>query len=302
MRNATFKNSTLLTIVLKVTILFSSNTFACDIHGKSGIVADNNLSIPVGLKALVSTGITEVAFNKVIDKVTKIYAPIVKLKGGNLSVVKKWTDGTVNAYAHRDGSNWYVSMFGGLARHPEMTEDAFATVVCHELGHQIGGAPKKVDPTAGSSWASNEGQADYFATLKCLRKVFASERNVDVVKKLKVPANIAKMCTNNFSNSEEAAVCIRTSVAGLALGNFFRVLSGSKTPLSISTPDKKVVKVTFDSHPDSQCRLDTYYQGSMCDKSVSEDVSDRDENIGTCTKRNGDAIGNRPLCWFKPSV
>jgi hypothetical protein len=193
-------------------------------------------------------------------------------------------------------------MFGGLARHPAITEDAFATVVCHELGHQIGGAPKKKDPTAGSAWASNEGQADYFATLKCLRRVFAADRNVDVIKKLNVPADVKKRCSDNFSNPEETAVCIRTTVAGIALGNLFKDLSGGTKALSISTPDKSVVKVTFDAHPEAQCRVDTYFQGSMCDKALSEDVSDKDENIGTCTKRNGDSVGNRPLCWFKPSV
>lgn len=296
------KKSTLVLIVLKVSLLSSMSSFACDIEGKTGIVAENNLKIPVGLKALTGGGISEVSFNKVIDKVTKIYAPVVKQKGATLQVVKKWTDGTVNAYAHREGKIWYVSMFGGLARHPEITEDAFATVVCHELGHQIGGAPKKIDPTAGSIWASNEGQADYFATLKCLRKVFASDRNVEVIKKLKVPANIKTKCEQNYVGEEERAVCIRSTVAGLALGNFFRVLSGGTTTLSISTPDKAIVKKTYDAHPDSQCRLDTYFQGSVCDKDVNENVSDTDENIGTCTKRNGDRIGNRPLCWFKPAA
>ena len=110
------KNSTLLTIVLKVTLLSSMSSYACDIKGISGIVPENNLKIPVGLKALTGGGISEASFNKVIDKVTKIYAPVVKQKGATLQVVKKWTDGTVNAYAHREGNIWYVSMFGGLAR------------------------------------------------------------------------------------------------------------------------------------------------------------------------------------------
>lgn len=297
--------STLLSLILKVAILYSQGASACDIHGTTGIVPDNNMKIPVGLKSLAGSGISdEKTFNKVIDRVVKIYTPIVKQKGGTLKVDRKWTDGTVNAYAYRDDSGkvWSVAMFGGLARHPAITEDAFATVVCHELGHQIGGAPKKKDASSGSAWASNEGQADYFATLKCLRKVFASDKNVEVIKKLNVPADVKKRCSENFSNEEESAMCIRTTVAGIALGNLFKDLSGDAKALSISTPDKSVVKVTFDAHPASQCRVDTYFQGSMCDKAVSEDVSDKDENIGTCTKRNGDKIGTRPLCWFKPSV
>jgi len=86
--------------------------------------------------------------------------------------------------------------------------------------------------------------------------------------------------------------------AGEVLGNFFNALKNTKETLSFSTPDQSKVIVTDDSHPASQCRLDTYFQGSICDKSVSEEVSDTDVNIGSCTKRNGDSVGLRPTCWF----
>ncbi len=288
----------LLSLILST---ISPYSMACNLSGTEGIVPENKLYIPAGLKA-VGKGVSELQFNNVIDRLTLIYSPIVKKKGGNLIVVKNWQDGTVNAYAHREGKNWYVSMFGGLARHPDIDQDAFATVVCHELGHQIGGAPKKVDPKAGSIWASNEGQADYFATLKCLRNLFKADRNSEIVKKLKVDPRLKSACQSQFHSEEEIAICIRTSVAGLKLGNFFKTLSGGKTAVSISTPDKKIVAITYDSHPDSQCRVDTYFQGSLCDKSLSEDVSNSDENIGTCTKRNGDNIGIRPRCWHKPAI
>lgn len=290
-------------LILTTLLTLTSNAFSCDIHGHSGIVAENNLKIPVGLKA--AGGITEQTFNKVIDRVASLYSQEVKQKGASLVFERNWTDPTVNAHARRDdktGKIWYIAMFGGLARHPTMTEDGFAIVVCHELGHQIGGAPKKIDPTAGSMWASNEGQADYFATLKCLRNYFAKDRNVDIVKKIKVPTDVATKCSNSFANAEEVAICERSAMAGLTMGNFFRVLSNQKTMVAFSTPDKNVVKKTDDNHPMAQCRLDTYYQGSLCDKSVSEKVSDKDENIGTCTKRNGDEVGLRPLCWFKPKA
>lgn len=276
-------------------------SFACDIHGKTGIVAENNLNIPVGVKAM--GGITEAQFNKVIDRVGSLYSNVVAQLGGTLTFERNWTDGTVNAYAHRDeetGKIWYVSMFGGLARHPQMTEEGFAVVVCHELGHHLGGFPKKKDASGAVRWASNEGQADYFSTLKCLRNYFRGMDNQAVVAKLKVPALVTKNCQMSFSNAEEIAVCQRSAMAGQVLGNFFKVLMGTKTDVSFATPDKAVVSTTFDNHPAAQCRLDTYFQGSLCDKSVSEDVSDTDGNVGTCTERNGDKQGLRPQCWFQP--
>jgi hypothetical protein len=87
-------------------------------------------------------------------------------------------------------------------------------------------------------------------------------------------------------------------MAGLTLGNFFKVLSKSTKEISFTTPDPIKVAKTNDGHPAAQCRVDTYFQGAICDKSVHEDVSATDANIGTCTIRNGDTTGLRPNCWF----
>jgi hypothetical protein len=280
--------------------IFSHSLYACDINGKTGFLPDNTFNIPVGQKA--SGGITENTFNKVIDKINSIYSEIVKEKGGNLVFDKKWEDGTVNALAHREGNegkDWVVSMYGGLARQPLMNADGLALVVCHELGHHIGGIPTK---KIGNSWASSEGQADYFATLKCLRRYFKDEDNVGAIKKMKVTPEAQKQCQLVYSNEEEMAVCIRSAMAGLNLAQIFRSLFNEKKAVNFSTPDTNVVTINFDKHPASQCRLDTYFEGSLCDKSVEEDVSYKDENIGTCSVKNGDQIGSRPLCWFAPAA
>lgn len=292
-------------LVLPIIItLFAANTqvsIACDIHGKTGIVPENNMFIPVGLK-LVGGGITEKQFNNVINRISALYTPVVKRLGGNLNFNRKWTDGTVNAYADRgdtpDGKTWNVSMFGGLARHPEMTEDGFAVVVCHELGHHLGGAPRKTDATGALRWAANEGQADYYATLKCLRNFFANQNNQSALKNVQIPQEVTNSCENSFANANEIALCERSAMAGYVLGTFFKVLSNSKKEIAFNTPDPSKVAVTYDAHPASQCRLDTYFQGSLCDKSVQEDTSATDVNTGTCTARNGDITGLRPNCWY----
>jgi len=293
--------STLLCIItLNLTI--SNAIFACDIEGKTGILPENKMYIPVGLKG-TQTGITEIQFNKVIDRVNTLYAPFVKNLGASLVFSRNWTDGTVNAYASRDdatGKIWNVAMFGGLARHPEMNEDGFAVVVCHELGHHIGGMPRKKDAKGALRWAANEGQADYYATLKCLRNYFADQDNQSALKNVEVPSIVKASCEKSYANANEIALCQRSAMAGLTLGKFFRVLMNTKTEVSFQTPDPTVVKVTYDAHPEAQCRLDTYFQGSLCDKSVNEQTSDTDVNQGTCTAKNGDTAGLRPLCWYAP--
>lgn len=292
----------LLTTILAISTTLTQATFACDIHGKSGIAPENKLYIPVGEKS--AGGITEVQFNQVIDRISALYTDKVAQLGGKLIIKRNWTDGTVNAYADRndaDQTNWNVSMFGGLARHPEMNTDAFAIVLCHELGHQIGGAPKKLDKGL-PTWAANEGQADYFATLKCVRNYFEGSNNQEVVTRLNVPALVTSTCQKSFASAEEIAICQRSAMAGMTLANFFKVLMKSKIAPNFSTPDPSKVAATDDNHPQTQCRLDTYFQGSVCDKSVTEDVSDTDENVGTCTAKNGDILGLRPSCWFKESL
>lgn len=272
-------------------------SFACDEDGKTGIVEQNDLWISADDKG-IST-ITEKQFNDIITRVEEIYEPVVKERGATLKIEKNWSDGTVNAYAQQTGNIWKVAMFGGLARHKTIIPDAFALVLCHELGHHLGGAPKK-GGWFGSKWASNEGQSDYFGTMKCLRKVFEKDDNQEIMKDASVDLHAAKVCRETFNNDEAVAVCQRGAMAGLSLGNLFRALRNSKDVLKFTTPSTKIVSKTDDSHPAAQCRLDTYFAGAICKRDAYSDVSDTDPNLNVCNRVDSDEDGIRPLCWFKP--
>lgn len=286
-------------LALVAGLLLSSPAYTCDMHGTSGIVEDNNLWISPSDKSANKT-MTEDRFNGIINDVEAIYSPIISALGKTLEIERKWTDGTVNAYAQQVGNTWKVSMFGGLARHNTITEDAFAVVVCHELGHHLGGFPKKRS-WWGSSWASNEGQADYFGTSKCFRKYAEKDDNVAMMSGVSLPQVVLDKCSANFANAEEVAICHRGALAGLSLANLFNALANSNTELKYETPDTRVVSSTNDNHPAAQCRLDTYFNGSLCDKSAYDDVSDSDALVGTCNRVDGYSDGVRPLCWYKPA-
>ncbi len=279
---------------LLLTLAISGSVLACSEDGRSGFLPENDLNIPVGAKTV--GGITEPQFNAVIDKLETIYAPIVSNMGGTLRINRKWGDGTVNANATRAGS-WVVNMFGGLARHQTITEDGFALVLCHEIGHHLGGAPK----VAGflNRWASNEGQSDYFATLKCLRKAFLNDKNSTIVRKLNAPAALTQACAKAWPNKDDKAICVRSGMAGASVAALFAALR-NKPEAKFETPDTKVVAKTDDAHPAHQCRLDTYFQGALCEIGLNEDVSQKDEVQGTCHGSLGHTLGLRPLCWFKP--
>ncbi len=190
-------------------------------------------------------------------------------------------------------------MYGGLARHKTITEDGFALVLCHEIGHHLGGAPKVGN--FFNKWATNEGQADYYAALKCLRRVYLNDNNAAIVSNMKVPAALTAACTKNHSNTEERNICIRTGMSGLSVADLFAALK-NQPAAKFETPDTAVVSSTNSAHPAHQCRLDTFFQGSLCEVGFNEEVSQTEEVKGTCHKSLGHTIGMRPSCWFKAKV
>ena len=272
---------------------------ACTPDATEGFVPKNNLKIFSHTKRV--GGLNEQQFNDVITKVETLYAPIVSNMGATLVVDRKWEDPTVNAYAQQLGKTWKVSMFGGLARHETITEDGLALVVCHEIGHHIGGAPRKISPWS-SPWASNEGQADYFATLKCLRKAWNSDNNEEIIAGMDVPKTLSDACGRGHLWNADYAVCVRGGMAGMSVARLFMALRNATVEPKFDTPDAKIVTKTDDNHPAYQCRLDTYFQGALCEKSMNEDVSSTSEVTGTCHSSTGHSVGLRPLCWFKPGV
>lgn len=270
-----------------------STSYACDIHGKSGIAPENNLRISQWDKA--ANDMTKERFLAIIKSVSDIYAPIIKSKGGTLSMKNNWNDDTVNASAQRSGNTWIVNMYGGLARHQLTTDDGFALVVCHELGHHIGGAPRK-----GVRWAANEGQADYFGAMKCLRRVLEKKDNITAVSKMNIDEEASNGCKEVYKNAGDIALCQRIAMAGKSLAQLLGSLARNSN-VNFNTPDKSVVSTTYDEHPKAQCRLDTYFQGILCDKSFDQDVDNNDPVVGTCIASDGYKFGTRPLCWYKPS-
>jgi len=279
-------------VFLSTSSTFQNNQILCN-----GIIPENDMWIGVDSK-LASKEMTKEIFDNVIDRIEEVYTPIIEDMNLKFEVVRKWDDGTVNAYARRVGRTMEVNMFGGLARHPSITPDGFALVVCHETGHHLGGAPKK--GSLFGTWASNEGQSDYWGVTKCMKKVFENDDNIQIISSMTIPATITSNCNELFNNVNESALCQRVAMAGNSLGNFFNVASQGATVVHVDTPDTRVVNRTDDNHPKAQCRLDTYFQASLCDISHNSDVSNSDANVGVCTRKAGYTKGIRPLCWYKP--
>lgn len=278
------------------TILVSTSIYSSDRVLCKGFVPENNMRIPVGL--FTAGGISEQQFNAVIDRIIKIYGPEIAAMGNRLKVNRLWSDATVNASAQRSGKDFVLNMYGGLARHKAINVEGFALVICHEMGHHIGGAPKVSG--WGNNWASNEGASDYFATLKCLRRFFAEDDNEAILSQVELDETAIEGCMSQHPNAQDRLLCLRNSIAGQSVAELFQDLRKQPTRPQYSTPDTKVVKKTDDNHPDTQCRLDTYFQGALCPTPLEEPMSETDVRQGACYEGR-DVVGNRPRCWYAPS-
>ncbi len=282
---------------------------------------DIDVRIPVfkGLLEEGSTpvGISEEDFMLALSEIETVYTPVFQALGKEFTINKLWTNDKVNASAQQFGDNWIINIYGGLARHEHSTLDSFRIVVCHEIGHHLGGAPKVL--SWWGSWASNEGQSDYFATFKCMNKLILEGQEAGL--KVASPdiytyeteelALADKKCAERFAQEEgeekeeikETAfsACRRVVLGGLSLGRLLGSVKNAEQHISLHTPDETVVVETDHKHPKAQCRVDTYFAGSLCNLDFNLELSDTDAKVSTCNRAEGFDYGLRPLCWFKPT-
>lgn len=260
----------------------------------AGYFPENGVKIPVrtGPSAAAAGGLTKAQFDAILDRLEEVYGPIVAARGGVLEIRRLWDDGSVNASATREGDHWIINMFGGMARHPAITPDGFSLVACHELGHHLGGFPAR--------GLSVEGQADYFANMKCHRRVWLEKDNLNAGSGPDVDPFAAKRCAEVFSTGAERALCARSAMAGLTMAKVAQALSGQGELARFDAPDQTRVARTSTRHPAPQCRLDTHFQSALCVRPAEEDFDFDDPRPGACTRDEGFTVGVRPLCWYKP--
>jgi hypothetical protein len=226
----------------------------------AGFVPENDMKIPVhtGILNDDQGGVTEADFNDVLDDIETFYSVVVEDLGGSLTVNRLWTNETVNASAQRRDSSYIINMYGGLARHPQITKDGFMLVACHEMGHHPAGAPK----ISGwfNTWASNEGQSDYYSSLRCLRWMLEHQDNALWVEENTVDPYAMEKCQEVYSTQEEENLCARIAMAGQSVSFLFKDLRNLPEAPNFTTPDSSEVGQTNDRHPEPQCRMDTYFQ------------------------------------------
>lgn len=234
------------------------------------------ISMLVLLFAAISGAASEIKsednYNSASQELLAAYSQEISLQQAQLVVENHWNGNTLNGFAERSGSLWKIETYGGLYRSPVITPDGYMALLCHELGHHIGGGPYKPD----ISWMSSEGQADYFASSVCLKRIWKDKDNRIKVNSLNVPKSLLQICQQNTTYENTLALCLRVGMAAYSFVEFNRIEHGyasEDTPVQFDNSAKYIADRYF-IYPRAQCRLDTFVAGMTG--------------------------ASRPLCWYIP--
>ncbi len=252
-----------------------------------------------------SNDVSKSDYLRVQKRLKQAFDPFLqKNYGKELKFTDSWNEEKVNGYCTRDmDDNPVINVYGGMARHQEMTLDGLYLIYCHELGHYLGGAPKAFRGRSSKrGWSSAEGQSDYFATSKCLKKLFNDdEENKKAIRftEKSLLEKAKKRCQNH-----KDYYCLRTAVASVSVAKVFHSLKSYQKFPEIDDRDPAVVRNTKYNHPKAQCRLDTFLNGANCDRDLSTPFDDIDPRVGACifnTDKEDSKESARPHCWYRPA-
>lgn len=210
------------------------------------------------------------------------------------------TSPVVSASAHHEETFISVDVYTGLLQSPKLTPDSLRMIVCHELGHLFGGAPRKNIPPEwdgpvgpdGFSLLSSEGQADYYAGSSCFKRMLKLEKTTlkrndfsrvgpELERKCKVVAGL---------RGEALEICYRSALAGL---DFLKLTFDF--PISCEEHDDSIAPALIrDFYPDRQCRLDTIINAGLCPKETPLSMNPSEASVNSCAS----TYAIRPACWF----
>jgi hypothetical protein len=130
----------------------------------------------------------------------------------------------VNAEIVKENGSVSIVVWGGMLSHPKMSPATLNLLLCHELGHYLGGPPLK----SRTGWSSTEGQSDYYSTSNCLKDLGVDE--------------------TQFINSAIALTAIYAEAT-------------QQLPPHLEECDQTVATRMNYGYPTIQCRLDTLIAG-----------------------------------------
>ncbi len=221
----------------------------------------------------------------------------------------------------REDREWRVEIGLNLMVPGRTTADVAAFLLCHEVGHAVGGFPfkqgpkqtRQVEGLANGSYgtvSSMEAQSDYFASKDCLPRLWANETEKNARFRTTVSEFVKSACDAVWETEAEQNICYRGAATAEAFGYWY----APEESLRVDTPEPSVVERTTEGRS-KQCRVDTMFQASLCPKKLSgttiAGLIEPFEQVLTISPEVEEAaavfsctegVGSRPPCWFKGDV
>lgn len=237
------------------------------------------------------------AFSQTIIKEAQLlYATTAITTFGKPLFISVEENESVSAAADHTSAELKVILNSRLLKSPRLTADGLRMIICHELGHLFGGAPRSHPPfewdglvaSDGLTFMSSEGQADYYAGLVCFKKL---ARLSDIaVDEARIGSELRRKCQELAGFEEdELELCYRAALGGL---DFLTVTYDF--PISCETEDTSVAPdLIRNTYPSRQCRLDTIIRGASCPDDFLLALDFTHDSSNSCRM----SYAERPPCW-----
>ena len=159
-----------------------------------------------------------------------------------------------------------ITIMGGLLKIKGVTQDTAALILCHELGHGIGGPPLKNQNAFTDYETSTEAQADYFSTFICAPKIWSHLHPEKIITSSADRGRCSKSFPFSDANFVTANDCRRSFEALKGFVEYqARVIPNFATSsFEASDPSIALTLINdYDYYPSPQCRLDTLMNGAL---------------------------------------
>jgi len=213
-------------------LLISILLFSSVVHAENPCPVGNPTYFCLPPEAAPNSEIQAVDFYTIPMKIISLFQKELASTGYPLKLDAKWESPFFGAGVTLYENQFTIMILGGMTRIDEMTKDAYAAIVCHELGHILGGAPHQTIPSA--EWSSAEGQSDFFAASVCLPRYFKS------------------------LNIKQEALASQIEVAGFEMVTALSYFDREQKLIRHLEYKKKVTATLINAYPDHQCRYETF--------------------------------------------
>lgn len=244
------------------------------------------------------TTFTNIVFAMQVSEIRSAWGDIERaflneLVGMQESITFEWVEANVTAAAaitHKLPRKLFVSK--NLLEIKDLKKEHVYNILCHELGHILGGAPFIEEYPGDTKNISTEGQADYFAASKCMKRLI---RDSDY-EYTYIPVFATENLVDRGCETRNCQLIAYFSYETISL-------LGKKEDFDFDKFDSNIVDYTYAYNNNSQCRLDTFIAGAICPVDANLNFSNESQEMNSCHWRSLDTyftLGARPSCWFRP--